>query len=153
VPAIGGSTLVLVRLTARLTSGVLALLALLHVGWGCGSSVPFRSRRDLADAVVGSTAVPPPVACFAVAGALTTGAVLVVDEALLPPPLRRTALVGMAGILGVRGVLGLAGRTALIAVGSDSDRFVRLDRRIYGPLCLGLSMGSLMATRRMSHRS
>jgi len=61
-PVIGGSTLVPVRLTARVTSGVLALMDLLHVAWASGSSLPFRSRRDLADVVVGSTAVPPPAA-------------------------------------------------------------------------------------------
>jgi hypothetical protein len=141
-----------VRFTARLTSGVLALLAVLHVAWGRGSSWPFRTRHDLADAVVGTTDVPPPGACFLVAGALTTGSMLVSDVALTPLWFRRTALLGMAGILGTRGVLGLAGKTALISPGSDSVRFVRLDRRIYGPLCLGLSIGSLVAFAQTSGR-
>lgn len=137
-----------VRTTTRLTSGVLALLALLHVGWGCGSSLPLRTRRDLADAVCGTTEVPPPGACFLVAGALASGAILVADVALVPRSLRRVGLAGMAGILSVRGILGLSGRTALVSAGSDSIRFVRLDRMIYGPLCLGLSMGSIVALSR-----
>ena len=140
------------QFATRLTSRALALLALVHVAWGCGSSLPFRTRRDLADAVVGSSSVPPPVACFAVAGALATGAVLVTDGAPLPESLRRVGVLGMAGILGVRGALGLAGKTALVSAGSDSDRFVRLDRRLYGPLCLGLSMGSLAALARTPAR-
>jgi hypothetical protein len=147
-----GTTLLSVRFTSRLTSGVLGLLALLHVGWGCGSSLPFRTRRDLADAVVGSTDVPPPGACFIVAGALTSGALLVADMALVPQSLRRVGLLGLAGILSVRGVLGLTGRTALISAGSDSARFVRLDRLVYGPLCLGLSMGSIVALMQSSRR-
>jgi Protein of unknown function (DUF3995) len=128
-----------VRLVARLTGGVLAALAALHVAWGLGSSFPFRTRRQLADAVVGASAVPSPSACFAVAGALTTGAALTSETVPLPPSFRRTA------ILGSRGALGLAGRTALLAPGSDSLRFVYLDRRIYAPLCLGLTVGSLVA--------
>jgi hypothetical protein len=31
----------------------------------------------------------------------------------------------------------------VLAPGSNSERFVRLDRRIYAPLCLGLSVGCL----------
>jgi hypothetical protein len=90
------------RITARLTGGVLAALAVLHLGWGLGSAFPFRSRRELADAVVGSSRVPPPTACFAVAGALATGTALVVKVIPLPPPVRRESLFGMAAVFGVR---------------------------------------------------
>jgi len=137
-----------VRLTARLTGGILALASVAHVAWGCGSSVPFRTRGDLADAVVGSPDAPPPGACFAVAVALASGAALVADAVPLPRSLRRTALLCMAGVLGIRGALGVTGRTALLAVGGASDRLVRLDRRLYGPLCLGLSLGTVAALPR-----
>ena len=90
------------RITARLTGGVLAALAVLHLAWGLGSAFPFRSRRELADAVVGSSRVPPPTACFAVAGALATGTALVVKVIPLPPPVRRESLFGMAAVFGVR---------------------------------------------------
>lgn len=151
-PAFRASTLGAVRITARLTGGVLAALAALHLTWGFGSSFPFRSRRELADAVVGSSAVPPPMACFAVAGALTTGAALVTNVVPLPQSLRRSSLLGMAGVLGFRSALGFTGKTALISPGSNSERFVRLDRRVYAPLCLGLSIGSLVSGRRTSSR-
>jgi len=143
--AIEDSTVLLVRLTTRLTGGVLALLALLHVAWGFGYSWPFRTRGDLADGVVGTTEVPPAAACFMVAGALMSGAILVADDSCIPRSPRRVGLLGMAGILSLRGALGLTGRTTLISPGSDSERFVHLDRNIYGPLCLALSMGSLAA--------
>jgi hypothetical protein len=132
-----------VRLTAPLTASVLAALSGFHLAWGLGSSFPFRSRAELADAVVGTSAVPPPSACFAVAGALAAGAALVANVVPIAPTLRRSALRGVASVLGLRGALGLMGKTEMLAPGGSSERFVRLDRRIYAPLCLGLSVGCL----------
>lgn len=143
------STLRLVALVQRLTSAVLAALVALHVAWGLGSSFPFRDRDDLADAVVGSSTVPPPESCYAVAAALAIGAALVADVGRVPPRLRRTLLLGMAGVLGSRGALGLAGATEMISPGSNSERFLQLDRRLYSPLCLGLSLGALAARHRV----
>ena len=131
------------RLTAPLTASVLAALSGFHLAWGLGSSFPFRSRAELADAVVGTSAVPPPSACFAVAGALAAGAALVANVVPIAPTLRRSALRGVASVLGLRGALGLMGKTEMLAPGGSSERFVRLDRRIYAPLCLGLSVGCL----------
>jgi hypothetical protein len=135
------------RITARMTGGVLAALSALHVAWGLGSSVPFRSRGELADAVVGTTTVPPPLSCFAVAGALAAGAALASGVAPVPPAWRRLMLRVMAGVLGLRGGLGLFGKTDLVSPGSNSERFLRLDRRLYAPLCMALSLGSLAASR------
>ena len=141
------------RTTARLTGGVLAALAVLHLAWGLGSAFPFRSRRELAEAVVGSSRVPPPAACFAVAGALATGTALVANLLPLPPPVRRASLFGMAAVFGVRSALGFSGMTALISPGSDSKKFIDLDRRVFAPICLGLSFGSLVSDRRPSAQS
>jgi hypothetical protein len=132
-------------LVQRLTAAILAALAALHVAWGWGSSFPFRNRDDLADAVVGSSTVPGPAACWAVAGALTTGAILVADVGPQPPRVRRPLLLGVSSALGLRGLLGWAGKTETIAPGSNSERFVQLDRRIYSPLCIALALGSLAA--------
>ncbi len=131
------------RLTARLTASVLAALSALHLAWGFGSSFPFRSRAELADAVVGTSAVPPASACLAVAGALAAGAALIANLVPIAPTLRRSAIRGVASVLGLRGALGLMGKTEVLAPGSNSERFVRLDRRIYAPLCLVLSVGCL----------
>jgi hypothetical protein len=98
-----------------MTGGVLAALSALHVAWGFGSSVPFRSRGELADAVVGTATVPPPLSCFAVAGALAAGAALASGVAPVPPAWRRPLLRVMAGVLGLRGGLGLFGKTDLRA--------------------------------------
>jgi hypothetical protein len=132
-----------VRLTGRLTAGVLGALSVLHVAWGLGSSFPFRSRAELADAVIGTSTVPPPPACFAVAGALAAGAALVADVVPISPTLRRSGVRGVASVLGLRGALGLVGKTERLAPGSNSERFVHLDRRLYAPLCLALSVGCL----------
>jgi len=132
-----------VRSTARLTAFLLAALSALHGAWAFGSSFPFRGRAELADAVVGTPAVPPPSACLSVAGALAGAAALIADVVPAPTILRRTAIVGVASALGVRGVLGLVGRTEALVPGSNSERFVRLDRQIYAPLCLSLSVGCL----------
>jgi hypothetical protein len=136
-----------------LTSCLLTALAVLHAAWGLGSAFPFRSRRELADAVVGSGVVPAPIACFAVAGALATGTALVADVMPLPVTLRRASLVGMAAIFVVRSALGFSGKTALVSPGSDSQRFVRLDRRIYAPICLGLSIGTIISMDRTSSQT
>jgi len=138
-----------VSITARLTGGVLAALAVLHLAWGLGSAFPFRSRRELADAVVGSSRVPPPTACFAVAGALATGAALVTNAIPSGAPVRRASLFGMAAVFGARSALGFSGKTALVSPDGDSERFIHLDRRIYAPICLGLSLGSMLSTGRL----
>ena len=139
------STLGQMIFVQRLTAAILAALAALHVAWGSGSSFPFRNRDDLADAVVGSSTVPRPAACLAVAGALTAGAVLVAGVGPQPPCIRRPLLLGVSSTLGLRGLLGWAGKTETIAPGSNSERFVQLDRRIYSPLCIALALGSLAA--------
>ena len=78
------------RITARMTAVVLAALSALHLAWGLGSFVPAPGTRDeLADAVVGTTTVPPPLSCFAVAGALAAGAALAAGVAPLPPAWRQ----------------------------------------------------------------
>jgi hypothetical protein len=130
-------------LTNRLTGGALIGLAGLHVAWGLGSAVPFADRSQLADAVVGTKEVPPPSACFAVAAALAAGSALVLNVPTLPPLLRRSGLLAMAGAFGARAMLGFVGRTEVISPGSTSDRFVSLDRQLYAPLCVGLTIGSL----------
>lgn len=117
-------------------SATLAGLAGLHVAWGVGASFPFTSRAALADAVVGTTEVPPPAACYSVAAALAMASGLAADVPLGSPRLRVAGRVGVAIVLGARGILGLSGRTDLVSPASASRRFRRLDRRLYSPLCL-----------------
>jgi hypothetical protein len=128
---------------AARTSAVatLAVIGALHVAWGAGSAWPRASRADLSDAVLGSPGLQGDSAgaCYAVAGALGAAAALVAGgpQALDRP--RRVAVAGIAAILAARGALGLIGRTHLVSPPSTGERFRRLDRRVYAPLCLSLA--------------
>jgi hypothetical protein len=130
------------------TAGALGALAALHVAWGRGSSFPFRGVDELSDAVAGRQAVPPPGACYAVAGALALAAGLVADVPRLPRGIQHLGVAGVAVVLATRGVLGVAGRTDIVSPGSTSARFRRVDRRMYAPLCLALAAGALGSRRR-----
>ncbi|MGH3123176.1 MAG: DUF3995 domain-containing protein, partial [Streptosporangiaceae bacterium] len=121
------------------TSGALFALGGLHAAWGAGSAWPFPDRRSLADAVIGTAEVPGPAACFAVSGALGAAGALVAGWPRGRPVLRRLGVAGAAGVLAGRGALGLAGQTRLVSPASLSERFSRLDRRVYSPLCLALA--------------
>src|SRR3954465_3669602 len=116
-------------------------------GRGLGSSFPFTTQRELADVVAGTTKLPRPSTCFAVAGALASGSVLVIDPAPLPGTVRRAGLLTMSSVLAVRAVLGWSGHTDKMSPGSDSTRFRRLDRRVYSPLCAAIAAGGLLALR------
>jgi hypothetical protein len=133
--------------TTHLTAGTLAALAGLHVAWGLGSSFPCADRHDLAEAVIGRGTVPGLLPCAGEAAALLAAASAVEDRPRWPGALRRLALVTVAGVLGCRGALGLAGKTDVMAPGSDGHRFRRLDRHFYAPLCLGLAAGAARARR------
>lgn len=124
------------------TSGVLAGIAAIHVAWGTGSSWPFPNATVLADTVVGSHGVPPPRACFAVAGALVAAAALVGGVPASSPRVRKLGQAGAASVLAARAGLGFAGRTDMAVRGSASPQFRRWDRRLYSPLCLALAVGA-----------
>jgi hypothetical protein len=133
---------------STLGAGTLLAIAALHVAWAHGSSFPARDRETLARTVLGTEptagdpagdGVPPALACYAVAGALTTAAVLVDGHVPLPEGVRRLGLRTVVGALGARGVLGLAGRTRLAVPVATSPEFVRWDRRAFAPLCLLLA--------------
>jgi Protein of unknown function (DUF3995) len=136
------------RWSGYATSIGLAGIAGLHIAWGRGSSFPFDNRSALADAVIGSPAVPPPAACHAVAAALAVASGLAADLPVGSAWLRRAGRAGVATVLAVRGLLGLVGRTDLASPGSSSTRFRRLHRRFYAPLCLMLSVGAATAVPR-----
>ena len=128
---------------AGVTSTALLALSGLHVAWAAGSSFPFADRDALADAVVGARVVPSRGACLAVAAALAVAGALVAGAPVVPRRLRPLGIASVAVVLGFRGAVGLAGRTDLLSPGSSSDRFRRLDRRYYSPLCLALAAGAL----------
>ena len=124
------------------TAGVLSGAAALHVAWGLGSTWPLPNAAALADTVVGSASVPPPTACFAVAGALGTAAALVLGFPPQLPHVRKAGQLGVALVLGTRAVFGFAGRTNQLSPGSESPQFQYWDRRLFSPLCLALAAGA-----------
>jgi len=130
------------------TSGALAGVAAMHVAWGLGSTWPFPDATKLGDTVVGSADVPPPLACFAVAGALGAAAVLVGGVPAGWPVVRRLGQAGVASVLAARAGLGFAGRTDIAVPGSASLEFRRWDRRLYSPLCLALAAGAARSLTR-----
>ena len=133
------------RGTSMTTATVLGGIGALHVGWGLGSSFPFRDRAALADTVVGSDAVPGRRASLAVAGLLGLAAGLVADVLPVPPTFRRVGVVGVATVLATRAAFGFAGRTERLVAASNSPTFVTADRRIYSPLCAALAAGALVS--------
>ena len=120
----------------------LAGVGLLHVAWGKGSAWPMASRADLSDAVLGSPGLGGrrgAAACYAMGGILGLAAVMVAGGPERVERPRRVAVAGIAAALAGRGALGLAGRTDLVSPVSTGERYRRLDRRVYAPLCLTLA--------------
>ncbi len=128
------------RVGIATASSALFALAGLHAAWGAGSAWPLPDRDALADAVIGAAEVPSAAACFAVSGALAAAGALVAGwPGGKHPVIRRLGTATVVAILAGRGAFGLTGRTRLVSPTSTSARFVRLDRRVYSPLCLGLA--------------
>ncbi|MEV7772423.1 DUF3995 domain-containing protein [Kitasatospora sp. NPDC086791] len=133
-----------VRATGVVVSGVLAATGALHAVWAV-TPWPLRTPEEFADTVVGAgEGVPPAAACVAVAGMLGAAAYLVGAEAGVlpgvgPARVRRAGVRTVAGVLLARGV----GGPALFGGAVErSERFRRLDRRYYAPLCVALGAGA-----------
>lgn len=136
--------------STRAAAAGLGAIGALHVVWATGSPWPMGDRRLLTDAAVGSDGdqPPPPAACLAVAALLAAAAALVDGRPRALPGLSRLGAGGVVAVLATRGALGLAGRTDALSPGSVSERFRRLDRRVYSPLCLSLAALAAPAMRR-----
>jgi Protein of unknown function (DUF3995) len=135
------------RLSTLTAATGLAAVGALHAVWATGSPWPLPDKRQLTDAVSGRAGYDPasPAACLAMAGLLGTAASLVGGRPRRWPRASRIGSAGVVAVLTVRDLFGLAGRTDLISPGSESERFRRLDRRIYSPLCLTLGALALPA--------
>ncbi|HYP47366.1 MAG TPA: DUF3995 domain-containing protein [Thermoleophilaceae bacterium] len=136
-------------IAARASSAGLLAIAGLHALWATGSPWPLRDSRELADKVAGRPGdFHSPAECLAVSGLLVTASALVAGAPRGSPRLSRIGAAGVIAVLTTRGALGLAGRTDVLAPGASSERFRRIDRRVYSPLCLALAAGALPALRR-----
>jgi len=127
---------------------VLLIIAGLHALWGLRIWWPATDERALAllsAGFAGRVKMPPPLACFAVAGALTGAASLTLSiigilpfGTLLVPRI----LLGLAALVFL--ARGMAAYTAPWARLTPSQPFRSLDRRVYGPLCLAIGLGLLL---------
>ena len=129
------------------TATTLLAIAGLHAMWGSGSTFPFSDRHQLNDTVIGRGATPSPSACYGVAGLLAASSALVAGLPASDNRLRRAGVCAVTVVLGTRAALGFAGKTELVSPGSVSPRFLRMDKRVFSPLCLALAIGSASSLR------
>lgn len=132
-------------LIAVATAAILLALSVLHLLWALQVWWPIRDEVQLARAVAGFPGIsqmPPPLACFFVAGALGVLAVSAMADVFAPAPpmLAWLATAGGALVFLARGAVGF---TPYWARATPEQPFRTLDRRYYSPLCLGL--GALQA--------
>ena len=128
--------------TSKISGGTLAALAVLHAVWGFGSPFPFQSRGELADAVVGTASFPSASSCLSVATLLAIASGTVTRVIPMPTSIRRSVLTVMTLVFTLRSLAGFLGKTSVLSPGSDSERFQRLDRRYFAPICLCLAVGA-----------
>lgn len=131
---------------AFLLGAVLTLIAALHVYWGIGGVWPGTDPKSCARAVAGFKgidAMPSPFACFAVAAAIITAALVVLAlGSVFASPFDRLSLTGAALFIALaflfRGALGFTPWWRRL---TPEMPFARLDLRYYSPLCLVLGAG------------
>ena len=133
---------------AHLMSGVLLLIALLHVLWGLGIVWPLRDESAFVDAVVGfrqADRMPSTMACMAVAVVLSCAAavaqLLTGPGVLVPSPVSTLLGIALSAVFLIRGVITYAPLWRSI---TPRQPFARLDATLYGPLCLCLGTGFAM---------
>ena len=126
---------------ASLTTAILAALAAIHALWTFEVWWPIREERRLVATVVGfgeATRMPGAIPCGLVAIFLTFLVVLI----WLPQVwLRDWGLFLAALVFVIRGGLAYLPQWRRL---TPQEPFARYDRRVYGPLCLGLGISLLI---------
>ncbi|GAA0701235.1 hypothetical protein GCM10010193_65070 [Kitasatospora atroaurantiaca] len=144
---VGASAL---RATGAVVAGALGAIGVLHAAW-MRTQWPLSSPAEFADAVVGVGVdrLPTPAMCAEVAVALGAASYLVGARAGVLPAAgpRRLRAVGTGAVAGVLLARGVGGLLLFGPEGSGrritrTERFARLDRRYYSPLCLALGAGA-----------
>lgn len=135
--------------TTGTACAALGALAGLHALWATERGGLTRAGSSVADTVAGlpPDRAPGPVACRTVAGLLGIAALLVAGHPRRLPLLQRCGARTVVAVFGARGVGGLTGATAKLVPWTPSDRFRRLDRRYYGPLCILIAALAAPAAR------
>jgi uncharacterized membrane protein len=130
-----------VIIIVALLTAVLMGIALLHLAWGLGVRWPVKDEAALAATVIGfrgQTRMPAFLPCLAVAIALAAVTTLVFWQAQSPALLPRTGLLAATAVFLARGVAAYVPAWRRL---TPQEPFARLDRTLYGPLCLLLAAG------------
>lgn len=130
----------MILIVAALTATLL-VIALLHLAWGLGVRWPVGDETRLVATVIGirgQTTMPTLGPCVAVAVALAVVATLVFRQALTPGPFTRLALIAAAAVFLARAI---APWLPVWRRLTPQQPFARLDRLVYGPLCLLIAAG------------
>ena len=123
---------------------VLLTIALLHLAWGLGLPWPGANETARVATVIGirgQTRMPGLLPSAAVATALVAVAGLIVLGVLSAMPLARIALLAASAVFLGRGVAPWIPAWRRL---TPQQPFARLDRRLYGPLCLLIGAGLLL---------
>jgi len=141
------------QFVSPILTGVLTLLGVLHLIWALGSHFPCANEQALARAVIGRrgiTKMPSPMACAFVAFWLFAAAVwAALLGGLISNPLQAGVSKWGMTILGLLAGLVFLGR-GIIGILPAFERaspelpFLKLNRRIYSPLCLLIGMGFMI---------
>ena len=131
-------------LIALVLIAVLLGIALLHLAWGLGLPWPGPNETARVATVIGirgQTRMPGFLPSAAVAAALVAVAGLVVLSGMTAMPLARLALLAASAVFLGRGIAPWIPAWRRL---TPQQPFARLDRRLYGPLCLLIGAGLLL---------
>lgn len=127
-------------------SVILAAIALLHLAWAAGSTFPCKDELSLARTVVGTRGIekmPPRWASLVVAICLLGASVWALAlRGLGPVQLPQVlAFLGGSALTTIFGLRGIAGVLPAFERMSPEQPFLKLNRRVYSPLCFLIGIG------------
>lgn len=131
---------------AYILCALLFFVGLVHLLWATGSTWPCEDESTLAKTVVGSRGIekmPPRAASLFVAICLIAAGLFAltlrdIGPLKLPQLLDAIAGLMLATVFGLRGALGILPAFERMA---PEMPFLKLNRRVYSPLCFGLGVG------------
>lgn len=130
---------------------VLSAIAVIHMVWAAGSAWPYKDETSLAKAVVGSRGIenmPPRWASLLVSlclfgAGLWALALRGIGPIQVPQMVQFLGGLALTAVFGLRGVLGVFPAFEKMA---PEQPFLRLNRRVYSPLCVLIGLGFALLT-------